>query len=466
MGMFARTCSTVVLVLAIGLSAGSASAQTVRGQLLDAESGFPVPLGLVMMFTEAGDSVTATVADEVGRFEVTSEEAGDFLLLADALGYEETPAGVFELGPGGEMTVEYRLAPRPLPIDEIIVSLDRPTRMHHLVRNGFIRRYQRGLGVFVTPHQIEEAVVASTEELLRAKPGIRVGYARVSAPPSANAFVIPGPDMGEIVQIQTTGGWCIPSVYVDGVRVNYSPDNGFTLSNYVPLGDIEAVEVYRSPAEIPVEYSSMSTGCGVLGLWSKTGLAPGQRPQGTGGTVDGAVRSGQYIEGDEIMLLPDVGEAGVPPRMGETVRMDIGLDGMVELGLGSPWMGTYVTTDELNVIVTDPLTARAMGVPKEHVTRIQVERPREPSYAWKRASRWSIGAALGTWTSLTFLCNWSDCNRGALNSWLPTGIVGALVFFGVKNQGAGSHWVETVLPVVAPGSEGGTGLHWSVPGGR
>lgn len=450
--------SLMAVAVALAASSAPAAAQSVRGQLLDSQTGFPVPLGLVMMFTEAGDSVSATVADDVGRFIVSAEEPGNFVLLANALGYEETPAGVFELGDGGELTVEYRLPPRPLPIDEIIVSLDRPTRMHHLVRNGFIRRFQRGLGLHITPHQIEEAVVASTEELLRGHPGVRVGYARGNA-----GFV--RPELGEVVQIQTVTGWCVPNVFVDGIRVSYGGGGGVTLSNYVNLNDLEAVEVYRRAAEIPVEYSSMGGGCGVVVLWSKAGLAPGQRPQGTGGTVDGVVRSGQYIEGDEIMLLPDVDEAGVPPEMGERIRMDIALEAIVELGLGSPWVGSYVMTDDLNVIVTDPMTARAIGLPKQHVTRIQVERPRDPSYAWIRASRWSVGAAAGTYLSLTFLCSWSDCNQGALNSWLPAGIVGSLVFLGVKNQGAGTHWVETVLPVVAPGSEGSTSLGWRLPDG-
>lgn len=452
------------LVLLAALIAGSsvateaASAQTVRGQLLDSETGFPVPLGLVMMFTEAGDSVTSTVADEVGRFTVASDQPGDFVLIANALGYEETPAGVFELGLDGELMVDYHISPRPLAIDEIIVSLDRPTRIHHLIRNGFIRRYQRGLGIFVTPHQIENAVVASTEELLRGYPGLRLS--------SVQGGITSRPDIGEIVEVRTATGWCVPNVYIDGIRVNYTPGAGFTLSNYVNLYDLEAVEVYRRGAEIPVEYSSMGGGCGVVVLWSKTGLAPGQRPQGTGGMVDGAIRSGEYIEEDEIMLLPDVGEAGVPPIMGESVRMDIAVSAMIELGLGSPWMGTYVSTDNLNVIVTDPLTSRAMGLPKEHITRIQVQRPRDPGYAWIRASRWGAGAALGTWLGLTFLCNWSDCSPGALNTWLPTASVGALVFLGIKNQGAGTHWLETVIPVVAPGSTGGTALSWNASSGR
>lgn len=449
--MIRRRALLAALFAACTVAADAVSAQTVRGQLLDSQTGFPVPLGLVIMHTEAGDSVTATVADEVGRFAISSEEPGDFVLVADALGYEETPAGVFELGEGGELTVEYRLKPRPLAIDEVIVSLDRPTRMHHLVRNGFVRRFQRGLGVFVTPHEIENAAVASTEELLRGNPGIRVSYVRGN--------FVQRTDIGEVVQIRTATGWCVPSVYIDGVRVNYTPGGGVTLSNYVNLLDLEAVEVYRSAAEIPVEYSSLQ-GCGVLVLWSKTGLAPGQRPSGTGGELDGAVRTGEYIGSDEIMLLPDVDEAGVPPVMGEKVRMDIAVEAMIALDFGSPWVGNYVSTDDLNVIVTDPMTQRAVALPKEHVTRIQVERPRDPGYAWVRASRWGVGAGLGTWLGLTFLCNWSDCNPGALNTWLPSAAVGTLVFLGVKNQGAGTHWLETVLPVVSPGMEGGASFEW------
>ena len=42
------------------------------------------------------------------------------------------------------------------------------------------------------------------------------------------------------------------------------------LSKFNPL-DLEAVEVYRSAAELPIEYGGTNAACGVLLLWTRIG---------------------------------------------------------------------------------------------------------------------------------------------------------------------------------------------------
>ena len=135
---------TALAVAALLASLGGVapvSAQTIRGRLLDAESGRPIDLGLVIMLTEELDSITSTITNESGVFEVTSPEPGGMVLVASALGYHETLDGIFDVGAGGSMTVEFRIRPRPLPIDALVVSLERPVLEHELVRNGFVRRF-------------------------------------------------------------------------------------------------------------------------------------------------------------------------------------------------------------------------------------------------------------------------------------------------------------------------------------
>lgn len=242
-----------------------ASAQTIRGTLMDVENDRPISLGLVMMFSEDGDSVTSTISDESGRFSISSPEPGSFILLASALGYRETPAGIFDLGEDGVMTVEYRLPPQPLPIDELVVSLNRPVLEHSLIRNGFVRRLQRGLGEFITPHEIEESPATSTEMLLSGIPGVSVTSSGILT------------QLGDRVRIRgPDGGWCDPTVFVDGVRVQYDYASGISLSQLVPLASVEGIEVYRRPSEIPVEYGVTQSGgggglgaCGVLVFWTR-----------------------------------------------------------------------------------------------------------------------------------------------------------------------------------------------------
>ena len=113
--------SGIVLGLIVGaLSSGvgcGIEAQTIEGTLLEVETGRPISLGLIIMMTESGDSVTSGVTNAEGRFSVESSEAGSFVLIASAFGFKETAAGVFELGEGGSMDVEFRVAAAPMPID-------------------------------------------------------------------------------------------------------------------------------------------------------------------------------------------------------------------------------------------------------------------------------------------------------------------------------------------------------------
>jgi hypothetical protein len=72
-----------------------------------------------------------------------------------------------------------------------------------------------------------------------------------------------------------------PAIYLDGTLVDGGPTGPsslfragamspvFDLENFPP-GQAEAVEVYKSPAERPVEYNSSGALCVVL-LWTRRG---------------------------------------------------------------------------------------------------------------------------------------------------------------------------------------------------
>lgn len=431
-----------------------AAAQTIDGTLMDLDTGQPIPSGLVLMFTEAGDSVAMTVTDEQGRFTVTSPEPGSFLLLASALGYEETAAGVFELGADGVMSVEYRIEPEPLPIDEIVVSIERPVLRHRLVRNGFVRRLQRGLGAFVTPHDIEESPASSTEQLLEHIPGVRVAEARVlrSTTVAGESVVasLPRPDVGETVQIRGPGGaYCTPTVYVDGIRSAYStdptsPSVAFTLSSLAPLAVVEAVEVYRRPAEVPVEYSPRGSGansCGVLVVW--TGSAP------SSGRRAADVAGGPGAVADLDRPLPPVDERGPAPVPGERIRAQLDTEVTERLRLDSPWEGTFLSVRDGNLVANDPSLGRAVVVPSSGVEALQVQRQRDRIHAFKRGVFAGTAFAVGMWKFLDVLCG-DRCGGGTESAWFPASIAGVVFGVLVGARGPGTHWVDAPLPEGPP----------------
>ncbi len=250
----------------VGAFASPAQAQTIHGTLMEVETDQPISLGLVIMMTEAGDSITSGVTNAQGEFSVSAPEAGSFFLIASAFGFKETSAGVFELGPGGEMDVEFRIAAAPMPIDGLIVSLQRPVLQHQLVKNGFVRRVTRGLGHFLTPVMIERSAARSTADLFRGIPGVLLQLPGGGL----NAF------SGEALRLTGTGQFCTPTIYMDGSRMNVELTRDLPIEVIAPLAMIDAVEIYRRPSEIPIEYGMTASGnvpggpCGVIVIWTKT----------------------------------------------------------------------------------------------------------------------------------------------------------------------------------------------------
>ena len=82
----ARLLTSLLLALCVaGVSAPGLQGQTINGTLMEVETGQPISLGLVIMMTESGDSITSTVTDGQGRFSISSDEAGSFILMLSVL---------------------------------------------------------------------------------------------------------------------------------------------------------------------------------------------------------------------------------------------------------------------------------------------------------------------------------------------------------------------------------------------
>jgi hypothetical protein len=264
--------SVAMAATLFALAVAPAQAQTINGRLMEVETDQAISLGLIILMTESGDSITSTVTNGQGRFSVTAPEAGSFVLIASAFGFKETRAGVFELGSGGEMDIEFRIAAAPMPIDGLIISLQRPVLQHQLVKNGFVRRVTRGLGHFITPVDIERSAARSTADLFRGISGVLLQMPGGNL----NAFA------GEALRLQGAGGFCTPTIYLDGARMSIDQTRDLPIEVLAPLAMIDAIEIYRRPSEVPIEYGMTGAGmsvsegqmsegvCGVVVIWSRT----------------------------------------------------------------------------------------------------------------------------------------------------------------------------------------------------
>lgn len=245
---------TFVLLLAgcIALRAPDLGAQAIRGTLLERNSNQPVGLARVTLLTEAGDTVFSTLTSASGQFAVRSPQPGNFYLRASALGYRETTVGLFELGEGGEMTVEFRVQPAAIELEEILVSAQGRIREGALITNGFYERMQMGLGRFITPADIQNSHALKVSDLFFNIPRVDVVTGRLGD----DRIVMSSP-MGD----------CAPSIYVDNMLVSR---DGSDLEMVAPLHVIEAIEVYRGASELPLQWGGTGAGgCGAIIIWTK-----------------------------------------------------------------------------------------------------------------------------------------------------------------------------------------------------
>lgn len=244
--------AVVVGCLLFGAMPAVVNAQSIRGRVLSTEGGAPLVQASVSLVDSLGNLLDSDVTGASGafRFELGAGRPVVFL-QAQALGYLTFFDGPIPLDGSDPVEVELRLQPVPIELDSLSVSVER--RARSLEENGFYLRRGLGAGHHIDRTAIEAQVSALTlADLLRTVPGVSVGN---------NGQV-------SFQGVRSIQG-CTPNVYLDGVLVVSAtvPDPFWGRSLIDPL-DVEGLEVYRRPAEVPVQYSA-SGACGVVLIWSR-----------------------------------------------------------------------------------------------------------------------------------------------------------------------------------------------------
>jgi hypothetical protein len=133
-------------------------------------------------------------------------------------------------------------------------------RSMRLRRNGFYDRQRTGMGAYMTSDRIELLHPLRTADIFRYMRGFMVRQT------SAGPVVVGlrGKGLGT--------GYCVPTVYLDGMALPSSNnrDQHDALDMMRP-DDILAVEAYAGPATIPAEYNPLGSACGVLLVWTRGG---------------------------------------------------------------------------------------------------------------------------------------------------------------------------------------------------
>lgn len=110
--------------LLLGLTFQGMQAQTVRGRLLDRETGTPIAAGFVTLRDSAGADAGAALADPQGVFTVRAARPGRFTVQVERLGYRTIASDTIELSRGQVLVRDFLIAATAVTLPSIEISAE------------------------------------------------------------------------------------------------------------------------------------------------------------------------------------------------------------------------------------------------------------------------------------------------------------------------------------------------------
>lgn len=107
------------------VSAGAAAAQTVRGAVLQEDSGAPIQGAMVVLVDDDGVAVASTLSNEAGRFLLRAREPGRFRLRVQRIGFRDAESPVLSLDAGATVEREIIAAPAAIVLEGITAQARR-----------------------------------------------------------------------------------------------------------------------------------------------------------------------------------------------------------------------------------------------------------------------------------------------------------------------------------------------------
>lgn len=247
----------LLFILLAWTGAAPAQAQIV-GRVIDAQTREPVPNAGVALLDSAGTARAQVVTNEDGRFVMAPASGpGRYDVQVIALGYVGTPTDAVDYT-GESVFLEILLSPAPIEMEGIEVSVEALDPA--LEAQGFYQRERMTGGLFVAPEDLEDRVLVRASEALRRLPGVNVSRGE---PVFARGIGV--------------GSGCPPDVWVDGTPVRRGEGTPGGLQRFDDLlpapQNIAAVEAYPGGASVPAQFGGVTSGCGVIVVWTKRGRA-------------------------------------------------------------------------------------------------------------------------------------------------------------------------------------------------
>jgi hypothetical protein len=283
--------------LALGVSAPvagqdrSGATGTLAGEVVSAETGAPLAGATVRVVGVERSAVTT----ETGGFHFGRLPVGDHRLRVEYMGHTTEVTGL-RLEPAEVEFLTVRLTLRAVPVPGLDVEVASRSRTGLMA--PFWARRKLGIGEFFTRQELaafegmglqtvwrEASGVTATRctpqaidafssrmdpnarrSMDRALEGTPFSTADLEKEGGQETLYLPGCWL----PVMTRGRQCRPAFVVDGSPLMGSPAQQAADVSDVDPRDVQGVEIYRGPSEIPGIYR-MRSDCGLIVLWTRTG---------------------------------------------------------------------------------------------------------------------------------------------------------------------------------------------------
>jgi hypothetical protein len=227
----------LLLVVATAAAAGAQTRAALVGTVRDT-AGVGVPLASISLAGVRG------LSDSAGRFTLAGLPGGAGTLMVRRIGFEPINAQL-ELVDGRTDSLNVVLVMLAGVLPGVTTHAD---ALERVWLSDFYRHRDVGNGVFFNRKELDAKKVVRLSDVLRRLPGLRMMT-----------------DRNGRQQLRIARGNCIPDFWVDGQRAP------FLNVDDVPLGDVEALEVYRGASGIPPEFNNRfgNPGCGAIVIWTR-----------------------------------------------------------------------------------------------------------------------------------------------------------------------------------------------------
>ena len=253
----------------------SAAQATLKGIVRQDSTGIPLS-GVEVLAEGVGKQTTS---DRKGRFTLSDLPYGPQTILFRQIGFRPTRRGVLLLKGDTTQLDVLMISEAAQRLEPIAVEAAPDSRHAVGVRESFEDRRRLGFGKFIDSTVLRANEHRHVADLLRTIPGLQIirgsvcNYVTFVCGPTglyvkgtrrtAVRFIRPG---------QTAPCWA--SIIVDG-QVKYQDGASLMpppeLNSEFSVSELEAIEVYRSPAEYPSEFGGTVGDCGLIVFWTRHG---------------------------------------------------------------------------------------------------------------------------------------------------------------------------------------------------